>query len=172
MDGTDFGDTLTGNSAANALMGGLGNDTLTGGAGADILDGGDGVDCSGFVVRVFRSIGISLPRNADEQEAAPGWKRSLSGKTTAERRQILDALPPGSLLHMDGHVMIYLGKSDGDYWIIHAYTGHLETTAAGPVYRKIMHVAISPLTLQRSNGATFLDSLTSVRQWLPDDYSS
>ena len=55
---------------------------------------------------------------------------------------------------------------------IHAYTGHLETTAAGPVYRKIMRVAISPLTLQRSNGATFLDSLTSVRQWLPDDYSS
>ena len=135
-------------------------------------DSGDGVDCSGFVVRVFRSIGLSLPRNADEQEAAPGWKRSLSGKTTAERRQILDALPPGSLLHMDGHVMIYLGKSDGDYWIIHAYTGHLETTAAGPVYRKIMRVAISPLTLQRSNGATFLDSLTSVRQWLPDDYSS
>lgn len=135
-------------------------------------DSGDGVDCSGFVVRVFRSIGISLPRNADEQEAAPGWKRSLSGKTTAERRQILDALPPGSLLHMDGHVMIYLGKSDGDYWIIHAYTGHLETTTAGPVYRKTMRVAISPLTLQRSNGVTFLDSLTSVRQWLPDDYSS
>lgn len=135
-------------------------------------DSGDGVDCSGFVVRVFRSVGLSLPRNADEQEAAPGWKRSLAGKTTAERRQILDALPPGSLLHMDGHVMLYLGKSDGDYWIIHAYTGHLEATAAGPVYRKAMRVAISPLTLQRSNGATFLDSLTSARQWLPDDYSS
>lgn len=135
-------------------------------------DSGDGVDCSGFVVRVFRSVGLPLPRNADEQETAPGWKRSLAGKTTAERRQILDALPPGSLLHMDGHVMIYLGKSDGDYWIIHAYTGHLEATAAGPVYRKAMRVAISPLTLQRSNGATFLDSLTSVRQWLPDDYSS
>ncbi|MCA0257005.1 MAG: cadherin domain-containing protein, partial [Proteobacteria bacterium] len=46
--GTDFGDTLTGNSAANALTGGLGNDTLTGGAGADILDGGDGVDTADY----------------------------------------------------------------------------------------------------------------------------
>ena len=35
LEGTDFGDTLTGNGDANALSGGDGNDTLTGNAGAD-----------------------------------------------------------------------------------------------------------------------------------------
>ncbi len=132
-------------------------------------DSGDGIDCSGLIVRVFRSVGLSLPRNADEQEAAPGWKISLAGRTTAERRQILDALPPASLLHMDGHVMLYLGKSDGDYWVVHAYTGHMERTADGALhYRPAMRVAISPLSLLRSDGSTYLDSLTSVRQWLPE----
>lgn len=136
-------------------------------------DSGDGVDCSGFVVRVFRALGLALPRNADEQEEAPGWKTSLAGKTTVDRRQVLDELPPGSLLHMDGHVMIYLGKSAGDYWVVHAYSGHMEPAADGSLhFRSVMRVTISPLSLLRADGSTFLDSLTTVRQWLPDDYSS
>ena len=135
-------------------------------------DEGDGVDCSGLIVRVFRSVGLSLPRNADEQEAAPGWKIDLSGKTTQERCSVLDELPPGSTLHIDGHVMLYLGKSAGEYWAIHAYTGHMEQTNTGSlVYRPVMRVTISPLSLLRSNGHTFLDSLTSVRQWLPTNQS-
>ena len=35
--GSNFNDTLTGNSGANRLTGGAGNDTLTGGTGADIF---------------------------------------------------------------------------------------------------------------------------------------
>lgn len=136
-------------------------------------DSGDGVDCSGLVVRVFRSVGLALPRNADEQEEAPGWKISLAGKTTVERQQVLDELPPGSLLHMDGHVMIYLGKSAGEYWVVHAYSGHMEPTADGSLrFRSVMRVAISPLSLLRADGTTFLDNLTTVRQWLPENYSS
>ena len=42
--GSDFADTLTGDTKSNRLTGGGGNDTLSGGDGADNLDGGDGVD--------------------------------------------------------------------------------------------------------------------------------
>lgn len=42
--GSDFADTLTGDSNANQIDGGAGNDTLTGGAGNDTLLGGDGDD--------------------------------------------------------------------------------------------------------------------------------
>jgi VCBS repeat-containing protein len=42
--GSDFNDTLTGNTANNVLSGGLGDDTLIGGAGADTLIGGAGND--------------------------------------------------------------------------------------------------------------------------------
>ena len=136
-------------------------------------DSGDGVDCSGLVVRVFRGLGLALPRNADEQEEAPGWKINMAGKSTIERQQVLDKLPSGSLLHMDGHVMIYLGKSAGNYWVVHAYSGHMEPAIDGKLrFRSVMRVTISPLSLLRADGATFLDSLTTVRQWLPENYSS
>ncbi|MCC8938635.1 hypothetical protein H8A99_19680 [Bradyrhizobium sp. Arg68] len=42
--GSNFDDTLNGNSAANVLSGGLGNDTLQGNAGDDTLIGGAGSD--------------------------------------------------------------------------------------------------------------------------------
>jgi Ca2+-binding RTX toxin-like protein len=42
--GSQFADTITGNSANNNLNGGDGNDTLLGGAGADYLTGGAGND--------------------------------------------------------------------------------------------------------------------------------
>jgi Ca2+-binding RTX toxin-like protein len=42
--GSNYNDTLTGNSAANNLEGGAGNDTLDGGAGNDTMKGGGGND--------------------------------------------------------------------------------------------------------------------------------
>ncbi len=42
--GSDFGDTLTGDAAANELYGSDGADSLDGGAGSDVLDGGVGAD--------------------------------------------------------------------------------------------------------------------------------
>jgi serralysin len=57
LTGSNFADTLTGNSSANRLEGGAGadtlngnggNDTLMGGAGADVLNGGSGTDTAVF----------------------------------------------------------------------------------------------------------------------------
>ena len=42
--GSNFGDTLTGNTGANLLTGGSGNDELDGGTGTDILEGGADTD--------------------------------------------------------------------------------------------------------------------------------
>ena len=42
--GSNFGDTLTGNSSANVLTGGAGNDSLNGSAGSDTMIGGAGND--------------------------------------------------------------------------------------------------------------------------------
>ncbi len=42
--GTNFGDTMTGDAAANQLSGGAGDDTVQGSRGNDTLDGGAGVD--------------------------------------------------------------------------------------------------------------------------------
>ena len=47
--GTEFADTITGNSADNELDGRDGNDILDGGQGSDTLIGGDGIDTAQFI---------------------------------------------------------------------------------------------------------------------------
>ncbi len=44
VDGTGFGDQITGNESSNLIRGGAGDDVLIGGGGSDTLDGGDGDD--------------------------------------------------------------------------------------------------------------------------------
>lgn len=44
VQGSSFGDTISGNGAANRLDGFMGNDTLAGNGGADIISGGQGDD--------------------------------------------------------------------------------------------------------------------------------
>jgi cell wall-associated NlpC family hydrolase len=66
----------------------------------------EGFDCSGFTRHVFeRSLGLMLPRRADEQAKAPGW--------FAVKR---DELKPGDLVFFNtlrrtfSHVGIYVGE--------------------------------------------------------------
>ncbi|MEV8504152.1 hypothetical protein AB0368_04875 [Actinoplanes sp. NPDC051475] len=44
LDGSAYGDTLTGDGGANQLKGLGGDDVIDGGPGTDLLDGGDGRD--------------------------------------------------------------------------------------------------------------------------------
>lgn len=66
----------------------------------------EGFDCSGFTRHVFeRSLGLVLPRRADDQAKAPGWM-------TVQR----DELKPGDLVFFNtlrrtfSHVGIYVGE--------------------------------------------------------------
>ena len=59
--GSDFNDTLVGNSQVNVLTGGLGNDSFFGGAGNDILVGGAGTDIASYnSVNITAAINASL----------------------------------------------------------------------------------------------------------------
>jgi Ca2+-binding RTX toxin-like protein len=59
--GSDFNDTLVGNSQVNVLTGGLGNDFFFGGAGNDTLNGGGGTDTASYnSVNVTAAINASL----------------------------------------------------------------------------------------------------------------
>lgn len=68
IEGTAFGDMLTGNAANNALYGregndtlngGLGNDTLSGGLGDDVMNGGAGIDTADYS-DATKSVYVSL----------------------------------------------------------------------------------------------------------------
>lgn len=124
--------------------------------------GGDygSVDCSSFVDAVYRAEGICLPRNSGQIRKAPLHTVSLEGLGTAERLAVLAQLPPGALLHLPGHVMIYLGLQDGVPYAIHSFSSHYVN--GKKVYER--RVAVTDLLLRRSSGRTFLDELICCQE--------
>lgn len=72
----------------------------------------DSVDCSSFVGDIYRSMGIELPRDADQQAKSMPKVVDLSGMGEADRMAALEACVPGTLLANNTHVMMYLGQDD------------------------------------------------------------
>jgi cell wall-associated NlpC family hydrolase len=70
-----------------------------------------GLDCSGLVQTVYSAFGVSLPRDADQQESL--------GETVR-----LEEVKPADLLFFPGHVAISLGGSK----FIHANAKHMRVT--------------------------------------------
>ena len=80
----------------------------------------DSVDCSAFVQDIYRSMGIHIPRDADQQEL------SLPVKMYDLTKARL-----GNLIFKPGHVMMYLGKdADGMPMVIHASSAYHQVMVA------------------------------------------
>ena len=118
----------------------------------------DSVDCSSLVFNAFRTVGLVLPRNTDEQEESAGSKVALDELSGDELLGAVRGLRPGTVLYLDGHAMIYLGNIEGAPYVIHSLGSYF----AGGARRQVMKVVVSDLTLVRSDGASLGDSLTSA----------
>lgn len=121
----------------------------------------DSVDNSGLINTVYRTMGVHLPRNGDEQAATYGTHYDFSGLNTQAKVTSLCKLKPGSALFMDNHCGLYLGKSAEVPFVIHALGFYYKDGTR----QKIMQVVVSDLSLQRANGKTFLDELTQAVQY-------
>jgi hypothetical protein len=83
-----------------------------------------GIDCSGFVCAVFRTFGIMLPRDTQEQKDYAGQVTYTENYGWADKDALLTSLKSPAALFSPGHVMLYLGKgTDGMHYVIHAPKG-------------------------------------------------
>lgn len=74
----------------------------------------------------------------------------------------INKLTKGSLLFMDGHVMLYLGSINNEPYIIHALESYSIRQGDGTMKKiPVLKVVVSDLQLQRYSGKTFLTALTS-----------
>lgn len=121
-------------------------------------------DCTSFLVDVYRSFGIRLPRNSDQQEQITGAV-SLKGKDRNERLRIIEGLRPGSTLYMPGHAMMYLGVFEGKHYIIHDVASVYEKGQGGELKQVVLYqVAVTPLEVFNSKGTEYVMLLSAAAE--------
>ena len=117
----------------------------------------DSEDCSGFIQSVYKTFGIFLPRDTDQQECIPTKKVTLSGMGVQDRCATLDTMPAGTPLYMSGHTVMYLGSDGDSYYCINA-SGSVRASSGGKQKtRSIMLCAIDQ-TRMVSDGSTWLST--------------
>lgn len=116
------------------------------------------VDCSSLIYNVYRTMGIYLPRNADEQEATYGVHVDFSGLNSAERLNAYTKMRPGAALYTDGNCLLFLGTVEGTPYVIHALATHYQ----GQGRQRTMRVVVSDLSLMRAGGISYLDAINQA----------
>jgi hypothetical protein len=127
-------------------------------------------DCSRFIMDIFATFGILMPRNSKLQARIGTELGPAEGKTLREKKKLLDQAPPlSTLLRLPGHIMLYLGKYHGRYYVIHNIWGIQKAGEIGPVMDKIGRVVVSDLSLGSSGpNGSLLDRITDIRVIEPD----
>ncbi len=129
-----------------------------------------GRDCSRFIMDIFSSFGIVMPRNSKFQARIGISLGKAEGISTKAKEKILDrAIPLTTTLRLPGHIMLYLGKNKGKYYAIHNVWGVQETGPSGPVLRKIGKAVVSDLSLGRSGPSqSLLHRITDIQAIVSD----
>ena len=117
-------------------------------------------DCSGMICTIYRCFGLSIGRNGNWQANMNIEKIDMHGMCLEEKRLILDELPLGASLCFDGHEMMYLGKVDGQYYVVSTVSS-IVSPYTGSILRT-RDVMINTLEVKRGSGKTWLGALNMV----------
>jgi hypothetical protein len=127
-------------------------------------------DCSRFVMDLFATFGILVPRNSKIQARVGISLGQVEGKTLKEKKKILDrAVPLATTLRLPGHIMLYLGKENGKFYVIHNIWGIQRAGWFGPSLEKIGRTVVSDLSLGKSGPKTSLLDRTTNIQFIGSD---
>jgi hypothetical protein len=124
-----------------------------------------GRDCSRFILDLFRTFGILMPRNSKEQAMVGMDPGSLKGKPVQAKQRFLDqSIPLATTLRLPGHIMLYLGKDRGRHYAIHSISGIQKPGKTGPVLQKIGGAVVSDLNLgEKGPNGSLMDRMTDIR---------
>ncbi len=124
-------------------------------------------DCSRFIMDIYRSVGVILPRDAGAQEEGTAGEFIRFSGSINEREELLNRLEAGDPLYMKGHVMVYLGRVGDRYYVIHDGAGYAVRDRSGEVKPVTVHgVFVMELhQLVNSGSRTYLEALTTGRKF-------
>lgn len=114
------------------------------------------IDCSGLIYNVYKTFGFYLPRNSKDLQNVDTNTKIISSLFV---NKYLNKAEPTSWVYMKGHIMIYLGKVDGKYYILHSSGSYKKN--GKKIYT--MKVVVTDLDLRKnSNNRTFKKSLEKI----------
>jgi cell wall-associated NlpC family hydrolase len=131
----------------------------------------DARDCSGFVSDVYRSMGVEMPRNTRDQAVSPAFDKRVFGPADDHATRVAAArsLEVGDLVYIPGHVMLAIGRVDGEPYVIHDTSGASLFDADGHLERLHLNgVSVTPLLPLRVDAdTTWVDRITSIVRTRP-----
>ncbi len=124
-------------------------------------------DCSRFVLDIYRSVGVILPRDANRQEVGTAGRLIRFSGSVAARKKQLAQLAAGDPLYLKGHVMVYLGRVQGKDYVIHDGAGYAVRKQTGKIKAVTVHgVFVMELEqLLTSGKQSYLEALTIGRSF-------
>lgn len=84
-------------------------------------------DCSSLLKGLFSVFGFDFPRNGGEQENGGSelYKFSIEDEPETRKKLIIDKAIAGiSLLRLDGHIMLYIGRVGHEPYVLHTTWGY------------------------------------------------
>ncbi len=126
-----------------------------------------GRDCSGLVQDVWATVGVHLPRNSGQQGRVgvqvAGFQPDEPNE--ARLRRLAVDVPPGALLFLPGHVMLYLGMVDGVPYALHDLWGYAHPDGRITRAAEVVVSALPPEPSAMRH--TLLERLTHARVIAP-----
>jgi len=124
-------------------------------------------DCSQFIMNIYRTMNIIIPSYTKMQEEGVAGKSIKFGGSIEDREDILNQLKPGNPLHLKGHVVMYLGKTANNHYIIHSGAGYGIKNEDGSVKPVTIHgVFITGVhQLLMSGEKSYLEAFTTAQKF-------
>ena len=114
-------------------------------------------DCSGLMMDIFRSMGIKLKRNTSQQEFMSPLRKDIKSMNKLEKETLLLTQHAGSLIFMDGHVMLFLGIIRNNAYILHDVTGYYADNS----YINANKVTVTDVYIKNSQGYEYISLFTT-----------
>src|SRR3569623_1363813 len=123
-------------------------------------------DCSGFTSDGYRSFGILTPPNSGAQGASAGFRHQLFTAKSGHAERLRAEMPAdvGDLLDVPGHVMMILGKVNGQPYVIQDVPYAIFRDRQGALHKtRVAGVAVTPLLpLLYTDSASYVEAKTSL----------
>lgn len=125
-------------------------------------------DCTGFVMEIYKTFGIHMPRNTGQQGSGSFGQntRFTPDSTEDEKLQALRDMDIGDLIYVPGHVLMYIGDVDGQPYVIHDVSIFRYTDDNGEYYEGVLNsVAVTPLIpLYGSRESTYVELMYNIKR--------